>query len=163
MDTHLQIWKTTHWSKMATSTTWQLILFLRVNIIVKLISPLEFFLILFFFHKNLWNSIFLICLQILFALMDERLVSSTARVLGQTCIFKTALIQWPPSGFLTKSQPLVQQRGSKVTVSLPWVSASHLFLFNISIFCLWVRYIPFVNIVALTNRDNVISVKVTML
>lgn len=118
---------------------------------------------LIFFHKNLWNSIFLICLQILFALMDERLVSSTARVLGQTCIFKTALIQWPPSGFLTKSQPLVQQRGSKVTVSLPWVSASHLFLFNISIFYLWVRYIPFVNIVALTNRDNVISVKVTML
>lgn len=30
--------------------------------------------------------------------------------------------------------------------------------FNISIFYLWVRFIPFVNIVALTNRDNVISV-----
>lgn len=127
MDTHLQIWKTTHWSKMATSTTWQLISFLRVNIIVKLISPLEFFFNLIFFHTNLWNSIFLICLQILFAPMGERLVSSTVRVLGRTCIFKTALIQWPPSGFLTKSQPLVQQRGSKVTVSLPWVSASRLF------------------------------------
>lgn len=83
----------------------------------------SFFKNLIIFHMELWNSIFLICKQILFALMGERLASSATRVLEQTCIFKTALIQWPPSGFPTKSQPSVQQRGSKVTVSLPWVSA----------------------------------------